>query len=136
MAPKSPKNQRKDLPKSQQIFRYWVELRDLRDDSVQNLPLKEVVRIHIPTKKNPPQLPNAHVIQVDDVMGTFEATSIDDLSQQLRSKYPDGRFERTLKSERDRPAEEIYWSAMEKLVHILAKAAVNDLFHEQRQVHQ
>jgi hypothetical protein len=34
-----------------EIFRYWVEIRDLREDSTRNLPLKAFTRIHLRTRK-------------------------------------------------------------------------------------
>jgi hypothetical protein len=36
----------------EEIFRYWVEIRDRQASTVRELPLKVMQRIHIPTKRN------------------------------------------------------------------------------------
>ena len=41
-------------------------------------------------------------------------------------RYPDGAYERTLRRERDRPAEERRADAMNKLVEILVEAVVKE----------
>jgi len=42
------------------------------------------------------------VLQVEDGAAVIEAPNIDDLSTQLRLKYPDEAYERFLRCERDR----------------------------------
>lgn len=122
-----------DRPIEKQLFRYWVELRDLRDDTTRELPITFIKRISLATKRKadaqelpPPELR----LQVQDIERTWEASDIDDLARQLREPYPDGTFERTLKRERDLAAEERYWSAIEELARILARAAVEREFHK------
>jgi hypothetical protein len=90
-----------DLPEDQHIYRYWIELRDMRDGSVRVLPLQAFRRIHLPTKKGSPQLPNEDVLQIHDGAVAIEARDIDDLAARLRQKYPDVAFERFLRCERD-----------------------------------
>jgi hypothetical protein len=120
-----------DLTEDRQIYRYWVELRDLRDGSVRVLPLQAFKRIHLPTKKEAPHLPDEVELQVEDGTGVIKARDIDDLVAQLRLKYPDGAFERFLRRERDKEAEERKAEAMEGLIKILAKAVYDDLMREQ-----
>lgn len=55
-----------ELPDGQQFHRYWIELRDRRDGSVRVLPLHALKRIHLPTKKGAPQLPDEVVLRVED----------------------------------------------------------------------
>ena len=85
-----------ELPESEQIFRYWVEIRDLKNGSARILPLSAVAKIHIPSKKNEAQMPREDVLQLKDGSTTREANSLDDLASQLRQRYPDGEYERTL----------------------------------------
>lgn len=119
-----------DTPIERQIFRYWVELRDLRDDTVRELPVTFVQRILLTSsskakrKKDAQESPPEIRVQVQDAGRTWDASDREDLARQLRAHYPDGVFERTLKCERDRAAEEKYWSAMKELIRILARAAM------------
>ena len=48
-------------------------------------------------------------------------------NEQLRLRYPDEAFDRFLRSERDREAEERKAEAMERLIGTLAKAVLDDL---------
>jgi hypothetical protein len=47
-------------------------------------------------KKNEPLPPNEELLQLTDGEVTLEAKDLDDLRAQLREKYPEGAFERTL----------------------------------------
>jgi hypothetical protein len=125
-----------DTPIERQMFRYWVELRDLRDGTVRELPVSFVQRILLTTKRKgkgkekvggttdtqepPPEIR----VRVEDADRIWDARDRDDLARQLREAYPDGVFERTMKCERDLAAEERYWSAMKELIRIIARAAV------------
>lgn len=120
-----------ELPDGQQIYRYWIELRDRRDGSARVLPLQAFKRIHLPTKKGAPKLPDEVELQAEDGATVIKAQDIDDLATQLRLKYPDGAFERFLRCERDREAEERRAEAMEGLIRLMAKAALDDLLREQ-----
>lgn len=115
------------VPEAQQIFRYWVELRDLREGSTRNLPLTAIARIHLPTKKNAPQLPSGQLLQLQDGPTTLEAKDLDELAAQLGQRYPDDAFERTLRRERDHEAEQRRKDAMDVLMKLVAKAAVAEL---------
>ncbi len=113
-----------------QVFRYWVELRDLRDGSVRDMPLTCVTKIFLPTKKGAPSRPNQVELRVEDGSHTWIAADVSDLSVQLRTQYPDGVFERALKSERDFPAEEKREAAIQGLIEVLARGAVDELLKE------
>ncbi len=113
-----------ELPDAEQIFRYWVEIRDLTSGSVSNLPLNAFASIHIPRKKNESQKPREEILRLQDGSAILEATSLDDLAAQLRRNTPDTGYERTLHRERDRDAEERRTEAMNQLIKILAEAAV------------
>lgn len=117
---------RKDLPESAQMFRYFVDVRDLRDDSTRTLPVRTVIKLRIPTKKNDPPGPREEVVQIEDGAAPLEAKSFDELIPQLRLKYPDGSFERTLRRERDYQAE----NALRELISLIAKAAVEKHMRE------
>jgi hypothetical protein len=93
--------------------------------------LQALRRIHLPTKKNAPRPPDEVILQVNDGEEVIEARDIDDLAAQLRLKYPDEAFDRFLRRERDREAEERRSEAMDRLTEILAEAALDDLLHEQ-----
>lgn len=114
------------------IFRYWVEVRDLATGSVRKLPLTAVKVICIKAgKKNEPLPPNRELLQLKDGEETWEAETFDELRARLRDKYPDAAFERTLHYVRDKEAEERRERALDGLIRILAKAAVDDWIAEQ-----
>jgi hypothetical protein len=54
------------------------------------------------------------------------AKSLDDLATQLRERFPDEAYERRLRRERDREAEERRADAMNKLIDILVEAVVKE----------
>jgi hypothetical protein len=118
----------------EQVFRYWVEIRDLTNESVRNLPLSAVARVHIPRKKNEIQKPREEILRLQDGSAILEAISLDDFAAQLRQKYPDSGYERTLHRERDRDAEERRAEAMNQLIRILAEAVVRDVLNAGRNV--
>jgi len=64
------------------------------------------------------QRPKEDVLQLKDGCTTLEAKSLDDLAAQLRQRYPDGEYERTLHRERDRQAEQRRADAMNNLVEM------------------
>jgi hypothetical protein len=123
-----------ELESPEQIFRYCVEVRDLTNGSALNLPLSAVARIHIPRKKNEAQRPREEILRLQDRSAILEATSLDALAAQLRQKYPDGGYERTLHRERDREAEERRAEAMNQLIKILAEAVVKETLNGARNV--
>lgn len=110
-----------------QIFRYWVEVRELATGTVRKLPLTAAKVICLKTgTKNEPLPPDRELLQLKDDEATWEAETFDELRTQLREKYPDAAFERTLHYERDHEAEERHENALNGLIKILAKAAVDD----------
>jgi len=111
-----------------QIFRYWIEIRELASGSVRSLPLNAVVRICLAKqKKNEAPIPNEELLHLKDGAETLEAKSFDELRARLRDKYPDEAFERTLHFERDREAEERRERALDGLARLFAEKAVDEM---------
>jgi hypothetical protein len=113
----------KKSPESQQVFRYWVEVRELANGSARNLPLNGVTKVHIPRTKKETQKPNEEILQLKDGSATLEANCIQDLAAQLRARYPDDAYEHTLHWRRDREAEARRAEATDKLSEILLPRA-------------
>jgi hypothetical protein len=114
-----------------QIFRYWVEVRELATGSVRKLPLTAVKVICLKRgKKNEPPVPDRELLQLKDGEERWEAETFDELRARLRDKYPDAAFERTLHTVRDHEAEERRERALNGLISLLAKAAVDNWFAE------
>ena len=110
------------------IFRYWVEVRDLKSGLVRQLPLTAWKLVCLKRgKKNEPPLPDREVLKLQDDEETGEASDFDELRARLRDKYPDAAFERTLHCVRDHEAEERRERALHGLISILAKKVVDDL---------
>jgi hypothetical protein len=120
------KNDKQGL-RSKPIFRYWIELLDLRNGSTRDLPLKVLTRIHLSTKRNQAQRPNEVILQLEDGAAILEAKDLDELAAQLRQRYPDGSYERRLHSERDLQAEARWEHGMNQLIEIIAKSAYEEL---------
>ncbi len=118
-----------DTPIEKQHFRHWIELRDLRDDTVRALPVTIYQRIALVAKKKgvKPDTSPAIRLEVQDAGRTWEALDLEDLARQLREHYLDGAFKRTLKCERDPAAEERYRSALNGLAQILAEVVVREM---------
>ena len=113
----------KDSPENHQVFRCWVEVRERADGSARCLPLDGVTKIHIPRTRKEALKPNEEVLQLKDGTATLEAKSIQNLAAQLRVRYPDEAYERTLHWERDREAEVRRTEAISKLSEILLPRA-------------
>lgn len=77
-------------------------------------------------------MPNEEVLQLGDGATTLEARNLEDLAKQLRQRYPDEAYERTLHRARDYQAEERRADALRRLIEILAKTAVKEHFQETR----
>jgi hypothetical protein len=97
---KKRKSAKKTEPES--LFKYWIEVRNLQDDTIQRLPLTSVIKVALIE----PTPPRKRVLQIKDDQGILEAEQFEDLRVQLRQRYPDERFERTLHWERDIEAEQ------------------------------
>jgi hypothetical protein len=121
----------KAIPESQRIYRYWVELRDLRDGSTRDLPLSAVKRIHLPRKKGDRQEPDQQLLRLQDNSVVLEGRDIEDIAAKLRHRYPDETHERFLHRERDYKSEQRKAEALDGLIELLAKAAVDELLREQ-----
>ena len=120
-----------DRSESQRRYRYRVELRDLRDGSVRNLPLHAQRLVHLSRKRGEPPHPDEQLLRLQDDNTVIEAQGRDALATQLRSRYPDETHERRLHWERDREAEQRRADALQSLIELLAKAALNDVLREQ-----
>jgi hypothetical protein len=115
-----------------QIFRYWIEIRDLASGVVRTLPLTAVMRISLARrKKNEPPIPNEELLQLKDEAEIWEAKTVDELAARLRDKYPDTTFERTLHYERDREAEERRERALNGLIELLAQRVADEMLEEE-----
>jgi hypothetical protein len=112
---RSRREKNNEFTETKRIFRHWVEIRDLKSGSVRQLSLSAVAKIHIPRRRNEPQRPTEEFLEVVDGEEALVAKNLDDLVGQLRRRYPDGAYERTLRRERDRLREE----AINKLREIL-----------------
>jgi hypothetical protein len=122
MSKRGAKNGR-ELPDRQKVFRCWVEVRERANGSARHLPINGVTKIHIPRSKKEPQKPNEEILQLRDGAATLEAKSVEDLAAQLRARYPDDAYERTLHWERDREAEVQRAEGAKKLSEILLPRA-------------
>jgi hypothetical protein len=114
----------------EEIYRYWVELRDVQSGSICKLSLRSVVRVRIPRKKNEPPTPREEILQLQDDAGPIEAKSLDQLATQLRERYPDECYVRTLHRERDREAEERRRGALNGLVDHIVECFIRTLSSE------
>ena len=121
----------KELPENKKIFRYWVEVRELQSGSVRKLSLHGVAKIPIIRDGIEAQRLREEVLQLKDGSATLEAKSLDDLAAQLRQRYPDEAYQRTLHRVRDGEAEERRAEAMNGLIRILAEEAVNRVIAEE-----
>jgi hypothetical protein len=120
----------KEMQDGKQIFRHWVEVRDLANGSVRRLSLYAVAKIPLIKDAKEAQRLTEEFLQLRDDSAILEAKSLDDLAAQLRQKYPDEAYQRTLHRERDREAEERRAEAMNALIRILAEEAVNRVIAE------
>ena len=114
----------KKLPGSEQTFQYWVEVLELKNESVRILPLNAVAEILIPRKKSEAQKPTAEILQLKDGSATLEARSLGAVATQFRERNSDEAHERILRRKRDREAEERRANAVNMLVETLAEAVV------------
>jgi hypothetical protein len=112
------------------IFRYWIEIREVASGSMRSLPLQQFAKIHIPRKKNEEQRPREAVLRLVDGTTVLEATSLEGLAAQLREKYPDPSYERTLHQERDPDAEKVRGDALDRLAQLVIEAFTRSLSRE------
>lgn len=120
----------KEAPDRTQVFRCWIEVREVSSGWVRTLPLTAATRIHIPRRKSEEQRPSEEILQLKDDAVTLEAKNLDDLARQLRERYPDGDYERTLHSERDHEAERRRKDALDGLIQLIVESFVRSLTAE------
>lgn len=60
---------RKEAPDRTQVFRCWIEVREMSSGSVRILPLTAATRIHIPRKKSEEQRPSEEILRLKDDRG-------------------------------------------------------------------
>jgi hypothetical protein len=89
--------------------------------------LTAATRIHIPRKRSEEQRPSEEILELKDDAVTLEAKNLDDLARQLRERYPDGNYERTLHSERDHEAERRRKDALDALIQLVVESFVRSL---------
>lgn len=116
--PKAKVRNGEESPENEQLFRYWVEVLELKSQSVRSLSVTAVARIPIPRTKGDPQRPREDVLQLKDGTATLEAKSFEDLVALLRARYPDDAYERRLHWERDHEAESRRAEAVKGLIEI------------------
>jgi hypothetical protein len=124
------KTKEPDRPESQRIYRYWVEIRELRDGSVLNLPLTALRLVQLDGKRAESPQPDEQRLRLHDDATVIEARDRDELAATLQSKYPDATHERRLYWERDPEAEQRYAGALDALMELVVEAVVNDVLRE------
>jgi hypothetical protein len=102
-----------------------VEVLELKNGSVRNLPLSAVWKIHNPRRKNEAQRPREDVLQMKDGSTTLEAKSLDDPASQLRQRYPEGLRTHLAQGARA-PGRAATADAMNNLIEILVDAFVKE----------
>lgn len=111
-------------PQTKHIFRYWVEIRELATGTVRKLPLTTMRAVCLKRyKKNETPVPDREFLQIKDDAHTIEADTFAELRVQLREKYPDALYERTLHFERDFGRER----AWDGLVRLIAERVAEDM---------
>ena len=116
----------KEQKNSEQISQYWVEVRSLRDDTIRRLPLTAVMMVPLASSKINPQPSSRRVLRIQDDSEILEADDFANLRVQLRQKYPDDAYERTILWERDIEAQQRRERALNGLARLMAEAAVED----------
>lgn len=112
-------------------FRHWVQLRDLRNNSVRDLPITVFQRIALVEKKGAtPDTSPEISLEVQDAERTWKASDLEDLARQLRKHYPDEAFQRTLKWERDLASEKRHQEALDGLMQLLAEVVVREMLEK------
>lgn len=110
--------------KHEQIFRYWVEVRKLQDDTIRKLPMIVVLMVPLVTSKVNPKPSSRRVLRIQNNSEILEADNFESLRVQLRQKYPDDAYERTIHWERDIEAEERRERALNGLAKLMVDVAV------------
>jgi hypothetical protein len=109
------------------IFRYCVEIRSLTSGEVRSLPLRGSRLLHLQRRKAIPRRPDVELLRLTDGNDQIRAKNLDDLAAQLRERYPDKAYERSLHSERDREAERRHKEALNGLIELVTQSRVKDM---------
>jgi hypothetical protein len=133
--PRKRKATQEDVPEDKWLFCCWIEILELKTGVKRELPLKGIRKIHIPRKKNDPQLPDEDVLQLEDGDTKFDAKDLEDLAAQLRARYPDEAYERRLFQVRDLDAEKRRDDALRSLAECTARAAVDNFLRDEAAKH-
>lgn len=112
------------------MYRHWLEIRDLKSNSIRTLPLTQMQRILLARKKGKPDRPPEQYLKLQDDSEIIEARDLDHLATQLRQKYPDDGYVRTLHSQRDPAAEERYARSLSSLMDLIVERMVLDFNEE------
>ena len=114
----------------ERVYRYNVEIRNLRDGSSRLLPPEVFSVIALKARGTGPAEPSRQLLRLKDGEEILEAADLEELRIRLRDKYPDFDYERRLHVQRDREAEERRREAIRGLAELLARAAVDDYLQE------
>jgi len=98
---------------------------------MRKLPLNAIAKTLLKSKtdKEPPPS-RVDVLELTDGSERFEVKNIDELSVQLRQRYPDATYERTLHMERDHEAEERRADAISRMVQLIVDSFIKTLSAE------
>jgi hypothetical protein len=111
---------------SERIYQYWIEVRELKNGAIRILPLKAFRRISLAKRCETPPA-TEEILRIEDGAATIEVKSFEELVAELRRKYPDSEYERTVHMKRDREAEVRGDEAMNGFIEIIAQSTVKDL---------
>jgi hypothetical protein len=93
-----------------------------------------MVRVSLASLEDEIERPREEYLLLKDDSAPLEARNLDDLVIQLRERYPDAQYERTLHWERAREAEQRRAQAMQGLMKIFAEAAVQEMIEAHEKV--
>jgi hypothetical protein len=121
----------KERSERERIYRSWIEVIDRESGSIRKLPLKAMAKILLKSKteKDPPPS-RVDVLELTDGSERIEVKNIDELSVQLRQRYPDATYERSLHMERDHEAEERRADAISRMVQLIVDSFIKTLSAE------
>lgn len=111
----------------QPIYRYWLEVRDRRDDSLLTIPIIAVRTLALVPERRAAET----YFRIEDPAGHWKARDFEALRTRLRERYPDVHFERTLKVQRDEAAETRRAERISELINVLVEALVRKVEREE-----
>jgi hypothetical protein len=120
-----------------EMYQYTVEILEIATGEKRLLPLHVWTVIALKSRKRgsamQADVPDRQRLRVADGVEVLEAVDLEELKVALRTKYPDGKFERRLHVQRDREAEERREAALQNLAEIFMRAAVDHVLEEMEQ---